>query len=60
MACGLAICKRVAVNDMVRKAFEHHAQHQPIANDGRMGALLTRLAEAERASAIDPPPSTRS
>ncbi|MGC4411043.1 MULTISPECIES: hypothetical protein [Rhizobium] len=54
MACGLAMYKRVTVSETVRGKFEHHARHQPIANDGRIDALLTRLAEAERDQPLSP------
>lgn len=45
-----AIFRNLACSDMVRKALQNHAKHQPIAHDVRIDSLLSRLAEAEAAA----------
>lgn len=45
-----AMFRKLALSEMVRSAVQSHVKHQPIANDDRIDALLSRLAEAERAS----------
>ncbi|MFN7089029.1 MAG: hypothetical protein ACK4P4_00495 [Allorhizobium sp.] len=45
-----AMFRKLACSEMVRKAVQSHAKHQPIANDDRINGLLHRLAEAERGS----------
>jgi hypothetical protein len=48
-----AIFRNVACSDMVRKALQNHAKHQPIANDDGIDSLLSRLAEAEATAKRD-------
>lgn len=45
--------RKVACSDMIRNALQHHAKHQPIANDDRIDTLLSRLAAAEATAKRD-------
>jgi hypothetical protein len=53
MTHNLAIFRNLACSDMVRKALQNHAKHQPIANDDGIDSLLSRLAEAEATAKRD-------
>jgi ABC-type lipopolysaccharide export system ATPase subunit len=53
MADHPTIFRNLACSDMVRKALQNHAKHQPIANDDRIDSLLSRLAEAEATAKRD-------
>lgn len=48
-----AIFRNLACSDMVRKALQNHAKHQPIANNDGIDSLLSRLAEAEATAKPD-------